>query len=84
MKFKEVSSYWLFDEVKSGKRVYALDRKLRKISVVNDLSVDLLVAVMNSAHEEHSRYEFWYEEAEETDVTEEPKTTKVLEEDEDG
>lgn len=84
MKFKEISSYWLFDEVKSGKRIYALDRKLRKISVVNDLSVDLLVAVMNSADEECSRYEFWYEEAEETDVTEEPKTTKELEEDEDA
>ena len=83
MKFKEVSSYWLFDEVKSGKRVYALDRKLRKISVVNDLSVDLLVAVMNSANEEHSRYEFWYEEAEETDVTEATVATKETEENED-
>lgn len=84
MKFKEISSYWLFDEVKSGKRVYALDRKLRKVSVVNDLTIDQLVAVMNSADEEYTRYDFWYEEkvTEETEkVTEETKVTEENEDD---
>lgn len=84
MKFKNVSSYWLFDEVKSGKRVYALDRKLRKVSVVNDLTIDQLVAVMNSSEEESTRYEFWYEEkvTEETEkVTEETKVTEENEDD---
>lgn len=84
MKFINVSSYWLFDEVKKGKKVYALDRKLKKVVLVNDLTIDQLVAVMNSADEEHTRYEFWYEEkvTEETEkVTEE---TKVTEENEDA
>lgn len=67
MNYKSVYSCWLFDEVKSGKKVYALDRKFKKVSLVNDLTVDQLVAVMNSADEEPTRYEFWYEE----EVTEE-------------
>ena len=84
MKYLSVYYYWLFDEVKSGKKVYALDRKLRKVSVVNDLTIDQLVAVMNSAEEESTRYEFWYEEkvTEETEkVTEETKVTEENEDD---
>lgn len=65
MKYKSVSSYWLFDEIKNGKIVFALDRGLKKVSLVNDLTADILVAVMNSAEAEPTRYEFWYEETEE-------------------
>lgn len=61
MKYKSVYSFWLFDEIKSGKRVYALDKKLKKIVLVNDLTAEQLVAVMNSDQEEPTRYEFWYE-----------------------
>lgn len=71
MNFKSVYAYWLFDEIKSGKKVYALDRKLRKVSLVNELTIDQLVAVMNSAEEEASRYEFWYEETKIIETTEE-------------
>lgn len=67
MNYKSVYSCWLFDDVKSGKKVYALDRKLKRVSLVNDLTVDQLVAVINSDEAEPSRYEFWYEE----EVTEE-------------
>lgn len=67
MNYKSVYSCWLFDEVKSGKKVYALDRKFKKVSLVNDLTIDQLVAVINSDEAETSRYEFWYEE----EVTEE-------------
>jgi hypothetical protein len=69
MNYKSVYAYWLFDEIKSGKKVYALDRKFRKVSLVNDLTIDQVVAVINSAEAEPSRYEFWYEE--EVKVTEE-------------
>lgn len=69
MNYNSVYAYWLFEEVKSGKKVYALDRKFKKVSLVNDLTVDQLLAVMNSAEAEPSRYEFWYEE--EVKVTEE-------------
>lgn len=65
MKYRSVYSFWLFDEIKSGKRVYALDKKLKKIVLVNDLTAEQLVAVMNSAEAEPTRYEFWYEESEE-------------------
>lgn len=61
MKYKSVYSFWLFDEIKSGNRVYALDKKLKKIVLVNDLTAEQLVAVMNSAEAEPTRYEFWYE-----------------------
>ena len=86
MKYINVYSCWLFDEVKKGKKVYALDRKLKKIVLINELTIDQLVAVMNSDDEESTRYEFWYEEkvTEETEkVTEETENTKVLEENED-
>lgn len=65
MKYISVSSYWLFDEIKNGKIVFALDRGLKKVSLVNDLTADMLVAVMNSADKEPTRYEFWYEVTEE-------------------
>lgn len=61
MKYKSVYSFWLFDEIKSGNRVYALDKKLKKIVLVNELTAEQLVAVMNSAEAEPTRYEFWYE-----------------------
>lgn len=64
MKYRSVSSYWLFDEIKNGKMVFALDRKFKKVVLVNDMTADQLVAVMNSAEAEPSRYEFWYEESE--------------------
>jgi hypothetical protein len=64
MKYVSVYSYWLFEEIKKGKKVYALDRRLKKVSLVNDLTADQLIAVMHSAEEESDRYEFWYEEEE--------------------
>ena len=70
MKYTEVYSYWLFDEVKNGKKVYALDRKLRKVVLVNELTADQLVAVMHSADEETTRYEFWTEEEEKENAEE--------------
>lgn len=66
MKYESVYSFWLFDAIKQGKRVYALDKKLKKIVLVNDLTAEQLVAVMNSAEAEPTRYEFWYEESEES------------------
>ena len=76
MKFIDTSSYWLFDDVKDGKIVFALDKQLKKIEVVNYLTVDQLVAVMKSAETEPTRYEFWYK-AEESDVTKATEETKI-------
>ena len=75
MKYRSVYSFCLFDEVVNGKKVYALDRKLKKVVLVNDLTAEQLAAVMHSDKEEPSRYEFWYEETE----TEETKEKEVSE-----
>jgi hypothetical protein len=78
MKYISVLPFWVFEEIKAGKTVYALDRRLRRVECVNDITAEDLVAVMKSAEAEPTRYEFWYEEAEpEAQVTEET-------EDEDG
>jgi hypothetical protein len=63
MKYSTVSPWWVIDEIKNGKKVYVLDRKLRKVYTVNTASVQDVVAVTES--EEKGRYEFWYEESEE-------------------
>ena len=70
MKYSNVYNCWLFDEIKNGKKVYALDRKLRKVVLVNELTADQLVAVMHSADEETTRYEFWTEEEEKENAEE--------------
>ena len=75
MKYRSVYHSWIFDEVKDGRNIYALDKKLKKIVLVNNLTVNQLVELMNSASAETTRYEFWREEAEETDV---PEATEVI------
>lgn len=64
MKYDIFSSYWVIDRIKSGKRVLVLDRKAKSIDVVNDMTVDKMLAVLNSAKEDSDRYEFWTEEEE--------------------
>ena len=72
MIYRDIYSWWLFDEIKTGKTVYALDRRLNVVYSVNSRTVDELVAIMKSADEEPHRYVFWCEETEETEkVTEE-------------
>jgi hypothetical protein len=63
MKYTSIFPCWVIDEIKSGRKVYVLDRKLRKVYTVNTASVQDVVAVTES--EEKGRYEFWYEESEE-------------------
>lgn len=64
MNYSTVSPWWVIDEIKNGKKVYVLDRKLKKIATVNDASVQDVITVTES--KENNRYEFWYEESEET------------------
>ena len=71
MKYKNVSSYWVFDEVKSGKEIYVLDKRINEVHLINSMPVAQLVAIMHSAEQESSRYAFWYEETEEKENVEE-------------
>ena len=63
MKYISVHRVWVIDEIKKGKKIYVLDRKLKKVSTVNDASVQDVITVTES--KEGDRYEFWYEESEE-------------------
>lgn len=65
MKFKTIYPCWVIDEIRKGNKVYVLDRKLKKVYTVNDANVQDVVTVIES--EEKNRYEFWYEETEETE-----------------
>lgn len=62
MNYKTVYPCWVIDEIRKGKKVYVLDRKMRKVSYVNDASVQDVVRVTED--EEKGRYDFWYEEEE--------------------
>ena len=67
MKYRTLYAYWVFDEIKAGKTVYVLDRELREVLFVNSMTVDRMVAVLNSAEENSARYDFWVEETEENE-----------------
>lgn len=69
MKYRECSAYWVTDEVKKGKTVYVLDRQAKTVEVVNEMTFDKAMAVIDSAEADSGRYEFWYE-VEETEETE--------------
>jgi hypothetical protein len=64
MKYREFSAYWVMDEVKKGERVYVLDRQTKTVEVVNEMTVDKAMAVINSAEADSKRYEFWTEKEE--------------------
>lgn len=65
MKYRTFTAYWVFDEIKAGKTVYVLDRELREVFSANSVTVDRMIAVLNSAETNSNRYEFWAEETEE-------------------
>lgn len=67
MKYRTVYACWVINELKDGKTVYALDRRLRKVFTLNDMEVNAAIALINSAEEDSNRYDFWYEETEENE-----------------
>lgn len=67
MKYRDFSAYWVMDEIKSGKTVYALDRKEKAVAVVNFLSVDEAMEAIKLAEKNPTRFEFWTEEQEESE-----------------
>ena len=67
-KYERIRPYWVIDEIKHGRKVYVLDRKLKKVATVNDASVQDVVTAIENA--EDGRYEYWYEEEKEEEVNE--------------
>jgi hypothetical protein len=64
MEFKSIYRWNVIDEIAKGKKVYALDRLVLEVFLVNELSVEEAVAMTES--KEEKRFEFWYVETEET------------------
>lgn len=64
MVYKSIYPCWVIDEIRKGKRIFVLDRKMKSISYVNDASVEDVVRAIDSAEAESGRYDFWYEDDE--------------------
>ena len=64
MVYKSIYPCWVIDEIRKGKRIFVLDRKMKSISYVNDASVEDVVRAIDSAEAENGRYDFWYEDDE--------------------
>jgi hypothetical protein len=64
MKYVSVAAYWVIDEIKDGKNVFAFDRQTRSVKLVNEMTVNDSLAMLRNAEKDSGRYEFWYEEEE--------------------
>ncbi len=62
MKYTIVYPWMVIDEIRDGKKIFVLDRKLKNISYVNDASIEDVLRATSET--ERDRYEFWYEEEE--------------------
>ena len=58
-KYESVYEFKIIDEIMNGVRVYAVDRKLAEIIVVNSLDVDSLATLLHRAKADEDRYLFW-------------------------
>lgn len=67
MKYVSIYPWDVINNIKKGRKVYVLDRQVKKVYTVNDATVGDVVAVI--ASKEEDRYEFWYEEEVKTDET---------------
>lgn len=65
MNYRDIYAFWVIDEVKKGKTVYVLDMQEKTVGIINNMTVDKAIAVLNSAEENSNRYVFWVEETEE-------------------
>ena len=74
MKYRKFYSVCVIDEILDGHTVYVLDRQTKTVEVINDMTVNKMMEVLNSAKADTTdRYEFWCEVkvTQETEVTEE-------------
>lgn len=61
MKYNNVYPFFVFDEIKKGKTVYVLDRKMKTVLIVNDMTVEDALLTLKEAEEDIGRFEFWVE-----------------------
>lgn len=65
MKFRDIYSFLAIEEIKDGKTVFVLDKEMKTVEAVNDMTVDEAVSLIQSADNFPGRFEFWVEEEEE-------------------
>lgn len=65
MWYEDIYSWRIFDYMKKGTKVYALDRKTRTVSTVNDITVSEAFDLVSCAKNESDRFVFWIERTEE-------------------
>lgn len=64
-KYTEIYSFRLFDEIKSKKKVYALDKKLVETFSVHNMEMENFATLLEKTEEDKERYLFWTTEEEE-------------------
>ena len=68
--YETIYSFEVLETIQEGKLVYLLDRYEQIVMCVNDITVDKLAEVLKNSKTEKKRYEFWIEEVEETEESE--------------
>ena len=58
-KYESIYSFNVFDEIKNGERVYAVDRKLAEVFVVNSMDMDCFATLLHRVDADKDRYLFW-------------------------
>lgn len=70
MWFEDIYSWKIFDYMKKGTKVFALDRKTRSVSTVNDMTVARAFELVELAKDDLDRFVFWIEIKEEEENVE--------------
>lgn len=70
MKYISVSPYWVFDEIGNGRTIYCFAKDIKVAFTLNSIDVGTAVAIVKDAKAHTDKYDFWYEEKEEKENTE--------------
>lgn len=58
-KYKSVYTFNLFDTIRKGKKVYALDKRLVETFSVHTMEVEDFATLLDRAEKDKERYDFW-------------------------
>lgn len=61
MKFKEIYYFSVLDEIEDGKTVYCLDKELKVVKAINEVTVAEALKIIDLAKKESGRFAFWSE-----------------------
>jgi hypothetical protein len=63
--YKTIYPFEALTKIREGKEVFVLNRDIRKVFCLNDISTAAAVKAIDAGNT-NNQYEFWYEEREET------------------